>query len=143
MAYKITSITTKPNVSVPDFDVWLSTVPESAIAAFPDAAGRTPVQVILDSVAELDDPAAGFISQGAVPDEDELSWTWESIWQSQTDWRNAIAKNTFVDSNVIPGNEDCPIDFVASGNVETAGSYLRKLYLSENGITVEKFESNI
>ena len=131
MAYKITSITTKPNVSVPDFDVWLSTVPESAIAAFPDAAGRTPVQVIEDSVAELDDPAAGFISQGAVPDEDELSWTWESIWQSQADWANAVIISNFIDGNTAPGN------------VQTVGSYLRKLYQTENGITVETFESNI
>ena len=126
MAYKITSITTKPNVSVPDFDVWLSTVPESAIAAFPDAAGKTPVQVIEDSVAELDDPAKGFISQGAVADDNDLIWTWESIWQSQADWNVAVATNSFT-----------------SGNVETAGSYLRKLYLSENEITVETFFSNI
>ena len=126
MAYKITSITTKPNVSVPDFDVWLSTVPESAIAAFPDTAGRTPVQVIEDSVAELDDLAKGFISQGAVADDNDLIWTWEAIWQSQADWSNAAATTSFT-----------------SGNVETASSYLRKLYLSENGITVETFESNI
>ena len=126
MAYKIINISTKPNLSVPDFDVWLSTVPESAIAAFPDAAGKTPVQVIEDSVAALDDPAAGFISQGAVADDNDLIWTWEAIWQSQADWSNAAATNSFT-----------------SGNVETAGSYLRKLYLSENGITVETFESNI
>ena len=126
MAYKITNITTKPNVSVPDFDVWLSTVPESAIAAFPDAAGKTPAQVILDSVAELDDPAKGFISQGAVADDNDLIWTWEAIWVSQADWNVAVNTNSFT-----------------SGNVETAGSYLRKLYLSENGITVEKFESNV
>ena len=126
MAYKITSITTKPNVSVPDFDVWLSTVPDSAIAAFPDAAGKTPVQVIEDSVAELDDPAEGFISEGAVASDNDLIWTWEAIWQSQADWSNAVAKNSFIGSNV-----------------ETAGSYLRRLYQSENGITVENFESNI
>ena len=126
MAFKITSITTKPNVSVPDFDAWLSTVPESVIAAFPDAAGKTPVQVIEDSVAELDDPAKGFISQGAVADDNDLIWTWESIWASQADWNVAVNTNSFT-----------------SGNVETAGSYLRKLYLSENGITVETFFSNI
>jgi hypothetical protein len=126
MAFKITSVTTKPNVSVPDFDVWLTTVPESAIAAFPDAAGKTPVQVIEDSVAELDDPAKGFISQGSVADDNDLIWTWESIWQSQADWNVAVATNSFT-----------------SGNVETAGSYLRKLYQTENGITVENFYSNI
>ena len=131
MAFKITSITTKPNVSVPDFDVWLSTVPESAIAAFPDTAGRTPVQVIEDSVAALDDPAAGFISQGAVADDNDLIWTWEAIWQSQADWSNAVIISNFIDGNAAPGN------------VQTVGSYLRKLYLSENGITVETFESNI
>jgi hypothetical protein len=126
MAFKITSVTTKPNVSVPDFDVWLSTVPESAIAAFPDAVGKTPVQVIEDSVAELDDPAKGFISQGSVADDNDLIWTWESIWDSQSDWNVAVATNSFT-----------------SGNVETAGSYLRKLYQTENGITVENFYSNI
>lgn len=126
MAFKITSIATKPNVSVPDFDVWLSTVPESAIAAFPDAAGKTPVQVILDSVAELDDPAAGFISQSAVADDNDLTGTWEAVWTSQADWSNAAAKNSFT-----------------SSNVETAGSYLRKLYQTENGITFETFYSNI
>lgn len=131
MAYKITSITTKPNVSVPDFDVWLSTVPESAIAAFPDTAGRTPVQVIEDSVAELDDPAKGFISEGAVTSDNDLIWTWESIWASQADWTNAVIINSYIDGNVAPGN------------VETVGSYLRKLYRTENGITVENFYSNI
>ena len=125
MTYKITSISTKPNVSVPDLGPWLSTVPESAIATFPDAVGKTPTQVILDSVAELYDPAKGFISQGTTIN-DDLSWTWEAIWQSQADWSNAVATNSFT-----------------SGNVETAGSYLRKLYLSENGITVETFEANI
>ena len=86
----------------------------------------TPVQVIEDSVAELDDPAKGFISQGAVADDNDLIWTWESIWASQADWNVADNTNSFT-----------------SGNVETAGSYLRKLYLSENGITVETFFSNI
>ena len=129
MAYKITSITTKPNISVPDFDVWLSTVPESAIAAFPDAAGKTPVQVIEDSVAELDDPAAGFISQGSVADDNDLIWIWESIWESQADWNVAVATNSFTSGNIEQG--------------QLAGDYLRKLYRSENGITVETFFSNI
>lgn len=129
MPYKITSITTKPNLSVPDFDVWLSTVPQSAIAGFPDAAGKTPVQVIEDSVAELDDPAQGFISQGSVPDEDDLVWTWEAIWESQADWANAVAKNSYVDGNVTQG--------------QLAGGYLRSLYITENNITVETFYSNI
>jgi hypothetical protein len=84
------------------------------------------VQVIEDSVAELDDPAKGFISQGAAADDNDLIWTWESIWQSQADWANAVIISNFID-----------------GNVETAGSYLRKLYQTENGITVETFESNI
>jgi len=126
MAYKIINVSTKPNVSVPDFDVWLTTVPESAIAAFPDAAGKTPVQVILDSVAELDDPAKGFISQSSVADDNDLIWTWEAIWTSQADWANAVTTNC-----------------LTSANVETAGSYLRRLYRSENGITVENFYSNI
>lgn len=126
MAYKITSITTKPNVSVPDFDVWLSTVPESAIAAFSDASGKTPVQVIEDSVTALDVPAAGFISQGSVANDNNLVRTWESVWTSQTDYNNAVATTGFV-----------------SANVETASSYLRKLYRSENGITGEIFYSNI
>jgi hypothetical protein len=129
MAFKITSITTKPNLSVPDFDVWLSTVPESAIAAFPDTAGRTPVQVIEDSVAVLDDPAKGFISQGAIPDDNDLIWTWEAVWASQSDWSNAVAKNSYINGNIAQG--------------ELAGSYLRKLYQTENGITVENFYSNI
>ena len=129
MAYKITSITTKPNVSVPNFDEWISTVPESAIAAFPDAAGKTPVQVIEDSMAELDNPAAGFISQGSVPDDNDLIWTWEAVWESQADWKNAVATNNYINGNIAQG--------------ELAGGYLRKLYLTENGITVENFESNI
>ena len=129
MAYKITSITTKPNVSVPDFDVWLSTVPESAIAAFPDTAGRTPVQVIADSVVELDDPAKGFISQGSVASDNDLIWTWEAIWESQAAFANAAAVNNYVNGKGAQG--------------DLAGGYLRKLYLSENGITVENFESNI
>ena len=129
MAYKIISVTTKPNVSVPDFDVWLTTVPESAIAAFPDAAGKTPVQVILDSVAELDDPAKGFISQGATASDNDLIWTWEAIWTSQADWANAAATNSYINGNIAQG--------------QLAGDYLRKLYRSENGITVESFESNI
>jgi hypothetical protein len=129
MAFKITSITTKPNVSVPDFDVWLSTVPESAIAAFPDAAGKTPVQVIEDSVTELDDPITGFISQGSVASDNDLIWTWEAIWSSQADWANALAKNSYINGNIAQG--------------ELAGGYLRKLYQTENGITVENFFSNI
>jgi len=126
MAYKIINVSTKPNVSVPDFDVWLSTVPESVIAAFPDAAGKTPVQVIEESVAALDDPANGFISQGSVPSDSNLIWTWESIWTSQADWSNAVTTHCLI-----------------SGNIETAGSYLRRLYQTENGITVEAFFSNI
>lgn len=129
MPYKITSITTKPNLSVSDFDVWLSTVPQSAIAGFPDAAGKTPVQVIQESVGELADPAQGFISQGAVPDEDDLVWTWESIWESQADWANAAAKTSYVNGNVAQG--------------ELAAGYLRSLYITENNITVETFYSNI
>ena len=126
MPYKITSVSTKPNLSVPNFNEWLSTVPESTIAAFPDAAGKTPLQVIEDSVAELDDPAAGFISQGSVPDADDLVWTWESVWNSKEHWTNAVAESSFT-----------------SANVESAGSFLRQLYHTENNITVETFEANI
>ena len=129
MPYKITSVTTKPNLSVPDFDVWLSTVPESAIAEFPDAAGKTPVQVIEDSVTALDNPAAGFISQGSVPDDNELIWTWEAVWASQSDWNNAASNNSYINGNIDQG--------------ELAGNYLRKLYNTENNITVENFEANI
>ena len=126
MPYKITSVTTKPNLSVPDFDVWLSTVPESAIAAFPDAAGKTPTQVIEESVTALDNPAAGFISQGSVPDTDDLVWTWEAVWDSKENWTAAVSASNFT-----------------APNVETAGSFLRKLYQTENNITVETFEANI
>ena len=126
MPYKITSVTTKPNLSVPDFDVWLSTVPESAIAEFPDAAGKTPTQLIEDSITALDNPAAGFISQGSVPDADDLVWTWESVWDSKEDWTNAVIASSFT-----------------GPNVETVGSFLRQLYRTENNITVENFEANI
>jgi len=129
MTYKITSIITKPNVSVPDFDVWISTVPESAIAAFPDTVGKTPAQVIEESVTALDIPAAGFISQGSVADDNDLIRTWESIWTSQADWSNAAPINNYINGNIAQG--------------ESAAAYLRKLYLSENGITVENFYSNI
>jgi len=87
------------------------------------------VQVIEDSVVELDDPAAGFISQGSVPDEDDLVWTWESIWDTQADWNNAAAKNSYVDGNVSQG--------------QLAADYLRGLYVTENNITVDTFYSNI
>lgn len=126
MSYKITSVTTKPNLSTPNFDDWIGTVPESVIAAFPDAAGKTPVQVIEESVTALDNPAAGFISQGSVPDTDDLVWTWEAVWDSKEDWTNAVIASSFT-----------------APNVETAGSFLRKLYISENNITVENFEANI
>ena len=128
MTYKITSISTKPNVSVPDLGPWLSTVPESAIATFPDAVGKTPTQVILDSVAELYDPAKGFISQGTTIN-DDLSWTWEAIWTSQSDWSNAVAKNNYINGNISQG--------------QLANGYLRNLYQTENGITIETFFSNI
>lgn len=126
MPYKITSVTTKPNLSTPNFDEWLLTVPESAIAAFPDAAGKTPVQVIQESVTALDNPAAGFISQVSVPDNDDLVWTWEAVWNSKEDWANAANATSFT-----------------APNVETAGSFLRNLYFTENNITVENFEANI
>ena len=126
MPYKITSVTTKPSLSTPNFDEWLLSVPESAIAAFPDAAGKTPVQVINESVAALDNAAAGFISQGSVPDTDDLVWTREAVWSTKEDWQAAVLASSF-----------------NAGNVETAGSFLRKLYNTENGITVENFEANI
>jgi len=129
MPYKITSTTTKPNLSVPNFDVWLTTVPQSVLDPFPDAAGKTPAQVIDESVAQLDDTAKGFISQGAVPDQDDLVWTWESVWVDKAAWTNAAAKSSYIDGNANVGR--------------TAGSFLRQLYMTENNITVTTFESNI
>ena len=137
MPYKITSVTTKPSLSTPNFDEWLLTVPESVLAAFPDAAGKTPTQVIEDSVAILSDPAEGFISQGGVPDNDDLSWTWEAVWASKEHWANSVAKSHFIaaetPSDCSPKQED----------IEKASSFLRKLYRTENNITVENFEANI
>ena len=127
MTYKITSVTTKPNLSVPNFDTWLSTVPASAIAQFPDAAGKTPVQVIEDSVKKLKNPAAGFISEGGSHSNDQLVWTWESVWESKEDWSAAIASITYIDGQADEG--------------ELAAGYIRKLYLTENNITVENFET--
>lgn len=129
MPYKITSVTTKPNLSVPNFDVWLTTVPQSVLDPYPDAAGKTPEQVINESITTLDNPAIGFISEGAVPDEDDLVWTWETVWVDKSAWSNALVKNTYIDGNANVGL--------------TAGGFLRQLYMTENNITVENFESNI
>lgn len=128
MPYKITSVTTKPDLSTPNFDEWLLTIPESAIAAFPDAAGKTPEQVIYESSTKLENPAEGFISQQSVPDDNELTWTWESVWRWKSDSVNARVKTNFIDGNV--------------DNGITAASFLRRLYQTENGITVEHFYSN-
>lgn len=129
MPYKITSVTTKPNLSVPNFDVWLTTVPQSVLDPYPDAAGKTPEQVINESVTTLDNPAIGFISEGAVPDDNELTWTWESVWVDQWSWSNSVVKNSYINGNANVGL--------------TAAGFLRQLYLQENNITVQSFESNI
>ena len=151
MTYKIIAISTKPSLSTPNFDEWLSTVPESALAEFPDAAGKTPVQVIEDSVAALLNPADGFISAGrpaagiysemihspcsarltpicVVPEASELVSTWETVWTSKVHWLNATAANSSID-----GNDE----------VQLAGGYLRKLYKIEHNITSETFETSI
>lgn len=125
MPYKLTSVVTKPNLSVPNFDVWLSTVPQSVLAPFPDATGKTPLQVIEESVT-MGNLAAGFISASSVPDDDDLVWTGETIWESKAHWEASTQNMSFT-----------------SGNTQTAGSFLRQLYRSENNITVEKFEANI
>ena len=96
---------------------------------FPDAAGKTPQQVIQESVQNLDNPSEGFISSGSVPDDDDLTWTWESVWIDQSSWINAVVQNSFISGNANIG--------------QTAGGYLRQLYMTENNITVQHFESNI
>lgn len=151
MPYKIIAISTKPSLSTPNFDEWLLTVPESAIAAFPDAAGKTPVQVIADSVGELGDPAKGFIGSGkpapgiypemihspcsarltpvcVVPESSDLVSTWEVVWTSKVHWLNAASANSFTDQK---------------SEIQSAGGYLRKLYKIEHNITSETFEANI
>jgi len=65
MAYKVTSITTKSNISDPDFDVWYKTMldPNVVYNKFPNLTGQSIQSIIEDDINTINDPTTGFIGQ--------------------------------------------------------------------------------
>lgn len=97
MPYKTTAITRKSSAAIPDFDEWLDQQDSSILADYPECVGKTPAQVLQESMEVYSDPAKGFISSSSRVSDDGLSWTWETIWESREAYQsseNVAAGNT-------------------------------------------------
>lgn len=151
MRYKVTNITTKSSADVPDFDEWLSQQDALLLSEFPECAGKTPSQVIQESMAVYSDPSRGFISSSSRVSDDGLSWTWETIWESKEAFKNSINKTNNIELDVAVVDKETGESVVdANGNVvwqkkETAGAYIRRMYNETYGaeLTCETFEADI
>lgn len=95
MPFKITNITRKPSADVPDFDEWLHSLDSSFLKNYPEVAGKTPAEVIEEHIPKHmahTDPVLGFVSERSWASEDNLTWYYESVWESKSHWQNATLK---------------------------------------------------
>lgn len=155
MAFVVTSVMTKGNISDPDFDAWCSSVldPNVVYAQFPDLTGIPISTIITDETSNnFSNPADGWISDEITVNADKSVWTGVSTWESQEYYLNAINKLNI--ANSLPetlGNISCtnssPIVTGTSTNFLTAmqvGDTLTSKFDSSNvtvGV-VASIESN-
>lgn len=103
MAYVITSVITKGNVSDPDFDVWYKTIldPNVVYNKFPDLTGQSIESIIQSQPALNLDPTSGFISQDTSTSDDGQSVTTVTTFESQEDFLNRFPSEA---GEQMPGN---------------------------------------
>lgn len=128
MPYKVNYEVTKPNLSVPNFYQWVSSLPDNFMESltgsegpFPGKAGKTPKQIIDDFIARTN--------------------TYESdngISRSVSNSGDGLTRNVAI---IYPTKEIADSG-EALGSITTAEKYLRDLYSSENNIvtTITKTE---
>lgn len=111
MAYQVTSVTTKGNVSDPDFYVWYETMldPNVVYNKFPNLTGQSISSIVKDEIDKLYDPTNGFISQEVSVSDDNSVFTLVTTYEHQS--------NVTVDP-IPTSNLDIPIQTEScSGNI--------------------------
>jgi hypothetical protein len=116
MAFVVTKVSTKGNVSDPDFSSWLSTLDPNVLSGFPDVAGQTPQEVV-DSYMEnvVNVVSGGFVSEEVTVSDDQSVTTLVTTWESQSQFELHANRgygfedptpgniSTTTDSNIVTG----------------------------------------
>ena len=86
MAYQVTSVTTKANISDPDFYVWYETMldPNVVYNKFPNLTGQSISSIVKDEIDKLNDPTKGFISEEVSVSNDNLVFTLITTYEHQS-----------------------------------------------------------
>lgn len=98
MAFVVTAVTTKGNISDPDFDVWSSSVldPNIVYSEFPTLLGVPIPDLINDSIDNVvNNVAQGFISEESTVSDDGSIWTLITTWSSQEDYFKSLDRANF------------------------------------------------
>jgi len=96
MAFQVTKVTTKADISAPNLTEWLNSLPDDYLAAdYPTTAGQTPSEFVSDFVTnEVYTPSKGFISEENASSEDKSVWTSVTLWDSQADYEADLANGS-------------------------------------------------
>lgn len=106
MPYQITSTITKTDPDTPDFDVWVDRQTADLLVDYPEVAGKTPAQVIMDANRDIEEPAKGFVGAEASVSEDGLTWTLVQVWESQAAYQAATELFEVVDEDPETGDQE-------------------------------------
>lgn len=141
MPFKFISQQTKPNASVPDFDIWVDTVPQSFLdqfaADFPETVGLTAMEIVMLDVNTETEPSEGFISEENSVSEDGLVTTRTTTWVNKDAYlmaRNKVGLKTVPAS---AGNN------YTETRIQKPSTAISALYASENGIVTVYSEETV
>jgi hypothetical protein len=103
MAYQITSVTTKANISDPDFYVWYETIldPNVVYNKFPNLTGQSISSIVKDEIDKLYDPTKGFISEEVSESDDNSVFTLVTTYEHQS---NVIPDISNIQTESCSGN---------------------------------------
>lgn len=124
MSYQITYTTTYKQAGYPTPEEFLATLDSTVLSAFPEAAGKTPLEFYnewVSSVNQIHATAAGFVSETVTFSPDTLVQTKIQIWTNLESFLAAYS------TNVVPTNVLTNFPTSLNGITEPI-VYLRKLY---------------
>lgn len=131
MAFQVTKVTTKSDISAPNLTEWLNSLPDDYISSdYPTTAGQTPAEFVSDFVTtNVYTPSKGFISEENASSEDKTVWTSVTLWDSQADYEADIANGIRAEAPIAGTSTASNTSATLTG---TGTSYTTDLFVGAN-----------
>lgn len=132
MTYERQNITTYPSADTPRFKTWAANADPTLLAAFPDAATKTPLQVATDW-DQFRSNAPGLISRNLTSN--ATATITEEIWVDHDAYKLISEAPITGNVPILYPNGEPKLNSLGQPTYYTARNYLWKLYSDEYAVT--------